>query len=151
LHPNPSTTAKAEHSATDEASGADTPTRAEVARWRRWLGISLFMLHVVLPVVLLIVVPIFGLPESPNAILIGKDGVAELMSKLGSLAKRITKWVAQTGSVEGAWFDLELVCPEFENHLKVVRGVFVRILGRGKDIEHIELEYNLADSVPIAL
>jgi hypothetical protein len=69
----------------------------------------------VLPVVALIVVPIFGLPESVNAVLVGlsvvggpdvllvvsiamlaKDEVAELMSKFGSLVKRITKWDAVT-------------------------------------------------------
>jgi hypothetical protein len=78
----------------------------------------------VLPVVALIVVPIFGPPESVNAVLVGlsvvggpdvllvvfiamlgKDGVAELMSKFGSLVKRITKWdaLAKRRYTVGLW------------------------------------------------
>jgi hypothetical protein len=44
---------------------------SRISPWRKWTGITLFVLHLVLPVIALIVVPIFGFPEGVNAILIG--------------------------------------------------------------------------------
>ena len=86
-----------------------------LASWRRWLGLALFVLHLVLPVLAAILVPILGLPAGTNAILLGasvvggpdvllfasiallgKDGVAELMGKLGSVVHRLTRWDAVT-------------------------------------------------------
>ena len=79
------------------------------------MGISIFVLHLILPVIALVVVPILGLPSGTSAFLIGasvvggpdvlliaaiavlgKDGVTELMGKLGSVVRRITKWDAVT-------------------------------------------------------
>ena len=83
--------------------------------WRRGFGIALFVLHLVLPLLALILVPILGLPKGTNAILIGasvvggpdvlliasiailgKDGVADLMGRLGSVVRRLTRWDAVT-------------------------------------------------------
>lgn len=85
---------------------------------------SLFVLHLVLPLLALVLVPLFGLPESVNVILfglslvggpeilliasialLGKDGVAELMNRFGSLVKRVTKWdaVTRTRYIIGLW------------------------------------------------
>lgn len=83
--------------------------------WRRIVGITLFVLHLILPVIALVLVPILGLPTGvssaviglsvvggPDVLLIaaiavlGKDGVAELMGKLGSVVRRVTKWDAVT-------------------------------------------------------
>lgn len=83
--------------------------------WRRAVGVTLFVLHIILPVIALVLVPILGLPEGANAVLIGlsvaggpdvllivaiavlgKDGVTELMGKLGSVVRRVTKWDAVT-------------------------------------------------------
>lgn len=113
-------------------SSASTVTR-RVPRWRKWLGISLFVLHLILPLLALVLVPLFGLPESVNAILfglsvvggpdlllvasiamLGKDGVTELMTKFGSLVKRLTKWdaVTKTRYTVGLWVaTIALVLP----------------------------------------
>jgi len=88
---------------------------AAPSSWRRGIGITLFVLHLILPVIALIVVPILGLPSGVSAAVIGlsvvggpdvllivaiavlgKDGVTELMGKLGSLVRRLTKWDAVT-------------------------------------------------------
>lgn len=95
-----------------------------IPAWRKWLGIAIFVLHLILPVAALILVPLLGLPESFNAILfglsvvggpdlllvasiamLGKDGVAELMNRLGAPVKRLTKWdaVTQTRYTVGLW------------------------------------------------
>ena len=85
------------------------------AGWRRWLGIGLFVLHLALPLVALIVVPLLGLPDGINAILfgasvvggpdvllvasiavLGKDGVTDLMTKFGSVVRWLTRWDAVT-------------------------------------------------------
>jgi hypothetical protein len=87
----------------------------QVDGWRRPVGIGLFVLHLILPLLALVLVPILGLPSGTNAILmgvsvvggpdlilvasiaiLGKDGVSELMSKLGSVVRRVTKWDAVT-------------------------------------------------------
>ncbi|MGI9584925.1 MAG: hypothetical protein ACR2N7_04985 [Acidimicrobiia bacterium] len=108
-------------------------TSSGISRWRKWLGIGLFVLHIILPVLALILVPIFGLPESVNAILIGlsvvggpdvilvmsiamlgKDGVTELMTKFGSAIKTLTKWdaVTKTRYTIGLWVaTIALVLP----------------------------------------
>ena len=96
------------------ASHEETPVGAS-SGWRRAVGITLFVLHITLPVIALIVVPILGLPSGASAAVIGlsvvggpdvllivaigvlgKDGVAELMGKLGSVIRRLTKWDAVT-------------------------------------------------------
>ena len=105
-----------------EEPGAEQTQRA--SGWRRWLGVGIFVLALVLPLIALIVVPILGLPEGANAVLIGlsvvggpdvllvvsiailgKDGVAELMNKLGSVVRRATKWdaVTRTRYMVGLW------------------------------------------------
>lgn len=94
------------------------------AGWRRVLGVSLFILSLVLPILALIIVPLLGLPEGVNTVLfglslvggpevlliasialLGKEGVAELTSKLGTGVKRITKWdaVTRTRYLAGLW------------------------------------------------
>ena len=99
-------------------------TGPKVSSWRKWLGIALFVTHLVLPVIALIVVPIFGFPDGVNAILLGlsvvggpdvllvasiamlgKAGVTELMTRFGSVVKRITKWdaVTKTRYIVGLW------------------------------------------------
>lgn len=98
--------------------------RSGVAGWRRILGVSLFILSLVLPILALILVPLLGLPEGVNTVLfglslaggpdvlligsialLGKEGVAELTSKLGTGVKRITKWdaVTRTRYIAGLW------------------------------------------------
>jgi hypothetical protein len=104
-------------SAPDEK--AIPPARVEapapVDGWRRPVGVGLFVLHLILPLLALVLVPILGLPSGTNAILmgvsvvggpdlllvasiaiLGKDGVSELMSKLGSIVRRVTRWDAVT-------------------------------------------------------
>jgi hypothetical protein len=104
-----------------------------VPAWRRWLGIGVFVLALILPLVALVLVPILGLPAGANAVLLGasvaggpdvllvaaiallgKDGVTELMKKLGSVVKRLTKWdaVTKTRYIAGLWvLILSLVLP----------------------------------------
>jgi hypothetical protein len=100
-----------------------TTDRAD-SPWRKWTGITLFMLHLVLPVIALIVVPILGFPEGVNVVLLGlsvvggpdllliaaiamlgKDGVTDLLSRLGTGTKRFTKWdaVTRTRYTVGLW------------------------------------------------
>ena len=108
------------------------PARATPA-WRRLLGVSLFTLSLVLPLLALIFVPLLGLPEGVNTVLIGlslvggpdvlliaaiallgKDGVAEITSKLGAWVKRITRWdaVTRTRYVAGLWIaSISLLLP----------------------------------------
>jgi hypothetical protein len=95
-----------------------------IPAWRKWLGIIIFVLHLVLPLVALVVVPLFGFPESVNVVLIGlsvvggpdvllvasiamlgKDGVAELLERFGAPFKRITRWdhVMKTRYTVGLW------------------------------------------------
>ncbi|MGI9616316.1 MAG: hypothetical protein ACR2QO_25600 [Acidimicrobiales bacterium] len=83
--------------------------------WRRSVGVVLFVLHLILPLIALVLVPILGLPSGANAIvmgasvvggpdvllivaiaILGKDGVSELMTKFGSGVRRLTKWDAVT-------------------------------------------------------
>jgi len=110
----------------------ETPKR-RIAPWRKWLGITIFVLHLILPVLALVLVPLFGLPESINAILfglsvvggpdlllvasiamLGKDGVAELMTRFGAPFKRVTRWdtVTKTRYTIGLWVaGIALVLP----------------------------------------
>lgn len=99
---------------TDQSRGDDA-LRPSAAGWRRVLGIVLFVLHLVLPLIAMVLVPILGLPSGASAFLVGlsfvggpdvlliasiailgKDGVSELMGKLGSVVRRVTKWDAVT-------------------------------------------------------
>ena len=101
----------------------DTKSR-RLPLWRKWLGVSLFMLHLILPLLALVFVPLLGLPEGVNAILLGlsvvggpdlllvasiamlgKDGVTELMARFGGVVKRLTKWdaVTKTRYTVGLW------------------------------------------------
>lgn len=101
--------------------------------WRRPVGVSLFVLHIILPLIALVVVPILGLPEGTNAILfglsvvggpdllliaaiavLGKDGVAQLMSSLGSVVRNVTRWdrVTRRRYIAGLWvLSISLVLP----------------------------------------
>ena len=95
-----------------------------IPAWRRILGLGLFVLHLILPLVALVLVPLLGLPEGVNTVLfglslvggpevlliasialLGKDGVAALMSKLGSTVKRLVRWdaVTRTRYIIGLW------------------------------------------------
>jgi hypothetical protein len=95
-----------------------------ISGWRRWVGVGLLVLHLVLPLLALILVPLLGLPEGANAILfgvsvvggpdvllvvsiavLGKDGVTELMTKLGSVVKKLTRWdsVTRQRYIAGLW------------------------------------------------
>ena len=116
----------------DSADQDETPRR-RIAPWRKWLGITIFVLHLILPVLALILVPLFGLPEGVNAILfglsvvggpdlllvasiamLGKDGVAELMERFGTPLKRVTRWdtVTKTRYTVGLWVaGIALVLP----------------------------------------
>lgn len=92
--------------------------------WRRRIGVTLFVLHLILPFVALFVVPLLGLPEGVNATLfglsvvggpdvlivasiavMGKDGVVALMSRFGGIVRRVTKWdqVTRTRYNVGLW------------------------------------------------
>jgi hypothetical protein len=92
--------------------------------WRRWLGISIFGVHLALPVLALVLVPFFGLPAGVNAILLGlsvvggpevllvasiavlgKDGVSDLMQRFGRVVKWLSKWdaVTRTRYMVGLW------------------------------------------------
>ncbi|MGI9665681.1 MAG: hypothetical protein ACR2N2_01075 [Acidimicrobiia bacterium] len=122
----------AENAPTDpQRTPADSAPR--IPQWRKVLGIGLFVLHLILPVLALIFVPLFGFPESVNVILLGlsvvggpdlilvvsiamlgKDGVTELMMKFGSVVKRLTKWdaVTKTRYTVGLWVGaIALVVP----------------------------------------
>jgi len=91
---------------------------------RRRIGVTLFVLHLILPLIALVVVPLLGLPEGINAVLfglsvvggpdvlivasiavLGKDGVVGLMSKFGRIVRRVTKWdqVTRTRYMVGLW------------------------------------------------
>ena len=107
--------------------------RPTIPRWRKVLGLTTFVLHLALPLLALVIVPIFGLPENVNTILfglsivggpdlllvasialLGKDGVANLMSRSGSVVRRITKWdsVTKTRYTVGLWIaGVALVLP----------------------------------------
>lgn len=103
-------------------SSPSTPPQAP--GWRRALGIVVFVVALALPLIALVVVPLLGLPSEVNAILfglslaggpdvlivaavalLGRAGVEELMSRLGSVVKRITKWdaVTKTRYIIGLW------------------------------------------------
>ena len=111
------------HSVSSTNDEASPPAHA-IPAWRRILGVSLFTLSLILPVLALIFVPLLGLPEGVNAVLIGlslvggpdvlliasiallgKDGVAEITTRLGTWVKRITKWdaVTRTRYIGGLW------------------------------------------------
>lgn len=83
--------------------------------WRRILGIILFAVSLALPLIALVVVPILGFPREVNAALfglsvvggpdvlliaavavLGKDGVADLMGRLGTFGKRVFRWDSVT-------------------------------------------------------
>lgn len=100
----------------DDSSDRDAGAASVAPQgWRRIVGVSLFVLHLILPVIAMVLVPILGLPSGTNTLLIGasfvggpdvlliaaiailgKDGVTELMGKLGSVVRRVTKWDAVT-------------------------------------------------------
>jgi hypothetical protein len=96
------------------AHGTEDAARS-LGGWRRTVGVSLFVLHLILPVIALVLVPILGVPSGVSAALVGasfvggpdvlliaavailgKDGVTDLMTRLGSVVRRITKWDAVT-------------------------------------------------------
>jgi hypothetical protein len=106
------------------SEGQDGPRERRIAPWRKWLGITIFVLHLLLPLLALVLVPLLGLPGSVNAILfgfsvvggpdllliasiamLGKDGVTELMSRFGAPFKRVTRWdaVTKTRYTIGLW------------------------------------------------
>jgi small neutral amino acid transporter SnatA (MarC family) len=79
--------------------------------WRYYVGLLLFVLHLILPVLALIFVPMLGLSGGINALLyglsvaggpdllliasaalLGKDDLQYLFSKLGSWFKNLVKW-----------------------------------------------------------
>ena len=99
----------------DAQLGAPVDASVPVSGWRRPVGTGSFVLHLILPLLALVLVPILGLPSGTNAILmgvsvvggpdllliasiaiLGKDGVSALMSKLGSIVRRLTRWDAVT-------------------------------------------------------
>jgi len=79
--------------------------------WRFYVGLILFILHLVLPILALIFVPLLGLSSGFNSILyglsvvggpdvlllaatamLGKENLEYLFSKLGSGFKKLVKW-----------------------------------------------------------
>jgi len=79
--------------------------------WRYYLGLFLFILHLILPILALIFVPMLGLSTGVStllyglsvaggpdvlliaaAALLGKDNLSYLFSKLGSGFKNLVKW-----------------------------------------------------------
>jgi hypothetical protein len=88
----------------------DGPRQRRILPFRKWLGVTIFVLHLLLPMLALVLVPLLGLPGSVNAILLGfvvvggpdllliasiamlgKDGVAELMSRFGVWMMRCSR------------------------------------------------------------
>ncbi len=95
--------------------GSVRQTASSLPAWRQILGLVLFVVHLILPLLALIIVPLLGLPDGVNTVLfglsvvggpdvlliasialLGKDGVATLMSKLGKTVKRLVRWDAVT-------------------------------------------------------
>ena len=93
-----------------------TPTevnqRSETRRgWRYYLGLILFILSLILPLLALVIVPLLGLSPGINTVLyglslaggpdviligaaalLGKENLEYLFSKLGNWFKRLVKW-----------------------------------------------------------
>ena len=98
-----------------EEDEPETPVSQPKTGWRRILGIILFGLSLSLPLITLVVVPVLGFPQEINAVLfglsvvggpdvlliaavavLGKDGVSDLMGKLGTFGKRVFRWDSVT-------------------------------------------------------
>ena len=107
----------------DGSDGAHTEAPRTVG-WRRTLGVIIFVVALILPLIALAVVPILGLDESANTALIGislvggpdvlfvaaiallgRAGVEELMAKTGNGIKRIARWdsVSRRRYTIGLW------------------------------------------------
>lgn len=97
------------------SNGSGKQTASSLPAWRRFLGLVLFVVHLILPLLALIIVPLLGLPDGVNTVLVGlsvvggpdvlliasiallgKDGIATLVSKLGKTVKRLVRWDAVT-------------------------------------------------------
>lgn len=98
-----------------ERPGDDASPAPTVSGWRRRVGVVLFVLHLILPLIALVLVPILGLPSGASAVvmgasvvggpdvllvvaiaILGKDGVSDLMAKFGLVVRHVTKWDAVT-------------------------------------------------------
>lgn len=119
----------------DESDGcSETPaTAARISTLRRWLGVVTFFVHLALPLIAIVAVPLLGLPEGISAVaigasvvggpevllvasiaLLGKDGVADLMERFGSPMKRLTRWdrVTRRRYMIGLWvLTISIVAP----------------------------------------
>ena len=101
--------------------------------WRYWLGMGLLVLSFALPILALILVPLFGFPEGVNAALyalslaggpdvllvlaagaMGKENIDRILGKLAPWLKRLVHWdrVSRGRYVVGLWLlALSVVVP----------------------------------------
>lgn len=88
---------------------------SSMPQWRYRLGVGLFILHLILPLLALVFVPLLGLPSDISAVLfglsvvgapdvllvaaaavMGKEGLSQLLGKLGPWFKRLVAWDSVT-------------------------------------------------------
>jgi len=109
---------------TNKTVQQEEPTSQTKGGWRYYVGLILFVIHLILPLLALIFVPLLGLSAGISAILyglsvagapdvlliisaavMGKDNLEYLFSKLGSGFKNLVKWnqVSPTRYKTGLW------------------------------------------------
>ena len=101
-----------------------TPSESTPTGWRYRVGVALLVLSFVLPLVALVVVPLFGFPENVNSVLfalsivgvpdllmilavaaMGRDNIERIVGRIAPWFKRLLRWdeVTRTRYVIGLW------------------------------------------------
>lgn len=99
-------------------------TSGTTSGWRYWLGLGLFLLSLILPLVALVVIPLLGFPGAVNAVIfalslaggpdlllvaaaavMGKENLSLLMGRLGPWVRRVLRWdsVSRRRYTVGLW------------------------------------------------
>ena len=104
---------------------ASDPQQPDVPRGARyWLGVALLILGLILPVLALILVPLFGFPQNVNAVVyglsiaggpdvllvlaaaaMGKENIDRILGKVAPWLKRFVRWddVSRSRYLTGLW------------------------------------------------
>ena len=103
---------------------SDPGASGSTTGWRYWVGLSMLVVSLIMPVLAAVLVPLFGFPKDVNAALfalslagvpdvlmfasaavMGKENMDRILGRIGSWAKRLLRWdtVTRRRYVVGLW------------------------------------------------